>query len=100
MSLSTFPIVVFATEPDGTEVTVAWGRRIKHWNQQEIEHHRYGCFELYNDKTDYHCEGGLWHDYDSVTNRNVLTDYDGVYELPAPVKRILKEFKFEVSDDF
>jgi len=100
MSLSSFPVAVFSNEPDGTEVTVAWGRIVKHWNIQELRNKRYGFFELYNDKTDYHCEGGLWYDYDSDTNRSVLTDYDGVYELPAPVKRILREFKFEVDDDF
>lgn len=54
----------------------------------------YGSFEVYDidDSYGYHAEGGLWF------VGNVLTDYDGVYELPKCVIKTLEQWNFNLED--
>ena len=55
----------------------------------------YGGFELYDEESggeDYYAEGGLWFDEDT------LTDYDGMFEIPATVVDTLKKMGANVKD--
>ena len=53
-----------------------------------------GYFEFYDIESGgevWHAEGGLWF------NGNELTDYDGVFDLPTPIKTKLKELNYKVD---
>ena len=54
---------------------------------------QYGSFEMYCDNdASYYAEGGLWF------TRGVLTDYDGIFDLPSIIKEQLKEWGFDTSE--
>lgn len=53
-----------------------------------------GYFEIYDMESggnDWYAEGGLWFE------GNELTDYDGVFDLPTPLKTKLKELNYKVD---
>ena len=55
----------------------------------------YGSFELYDLEESgerYYADGGLWFE------GKVLTDYDGIFELPEKVTEILEEWGFDLSE--
>lgn len=100
-----FPVEINKILEDEATVFVGWGRPLTylaHNTGESVEQTTYyGAFELYHEPSDYHCEGGLWYQYQNgKDNPPTLLDYDGVYELPKAVKAILKEFHFEVDDCF
>ena len=53
---------------------------------------QYGFFEMYCDDGAYYAEGGLWF------TRGVLTDYDGIFDLPSIIKEQLKKWGFDTSE--
>jgi len=54
---------------------------------------QYGSFEMYcDDDESYYAEGGLWF------TRGVLTDYDGIFDLPSIIKEQLKKWGFDTSE--
>jgi len=55
----------------------------------------YGSFELYDIETGgdkWYAEGGIW------IKDNVITDYDGVFELLPPIINQLKEWGYDTSE--
>jgi len=57
--------------------------------------HENGGFELYDEESggnDYYGEGGLWF------SGELLTDYDGMFELPEAVVDVLKKMGANVED--
>ena len=60
-----------------------------------IKSEDYGWFEFYDKKTGgnrWHAEGGLWFE------DKVLTDYDGVFDLPDFIIDKLKELGYDCSE--
>lgn len=59
-----------------------------------------GCFEFYDVETggeDTHAEGGLW--FEEYQGGLILSDYDGVYELPMFIlQKLNDEFDVNVED--
>lgn len=54
----------------------------------------YGSFELYDIDTGgdkWYAEGGIW------IQDNVITDYDGVFELLPPIIQQLKDWGYDTS---
>tara|TARA_R110002050_G_scaffold6819_3_gene27443 strand:- start:899 stop:1174 length:276 start_codon:yes stop_codon:yes gene_type:complete len=54
---------------------------------------QYGHYEMYSNHGEYHAEGGLWFD------DGVLSDYDGIFELPETIKTKLVEWGFIVEGE-
>ena len=54
---------------------------------------QYGHYEMYSNNGEYHAEGGLWFD------DGVLSDYDGIFELPETIKTKLVEWGFIVEGE-
>tara|TARA_R110002020_G_scaffold138762_2_gene309271 strand:- start:1367 stop:1654 length:288 start_codon:yes stop_codon:yes gene_type:complete len=53
---------------------------------------QYGFFEMYCDNGQvYYAEGGLWF------TGGVLTDYDGIFDLPNTIKEKLTDWGFDTS---
>lgn len=55
----------------------------------------YGSFELYDIDTGgdkWYAEGGIW------IQDNVITDYDGVFELLPPIIQQLKDWGYDTSE--
>jgi len=54
---------------------------------------QYGSFEMYCDSDErYYAEGGLWF------TDGVLTDYDGIFDLPNTIKEQLTKWGFDTSE--
>jgi len=61
----------------------------------------YGWFECYRERVldDDYVEGGLW--FTRLMNGELeLTDYDGVFELPPAVLRLLEQYNVHIDQDF
>ncbi|MGB2560485.1 MAG: hypothetical protein ACPIG6_07805 [Akkermansiaceae bacterium] len=74
---------------------------VRRQNDVEMEYNitikspSYGYFEFYDTETNgenWYAEGGLWFD------NKKLTDYDGVFALPAAIQSLLIEKGYDLSD--